>query len=53
MKHLTLTTYVCCLQGEEIKKGLPFPGTIVQREFTHIAYGLLFSRRSDCDKHTC
>ena len=36
-----------------LNQGLPFHSTIVQREFTHIAYALLFSRRSDCIKHTC
>ena len=34
-------------------QGLPFHSTIVQREFTYIAYALLFSCRSDWDKHTC
>ena len=34
-----------------ICQGLPFHRTIVQREFIHIAYALLFSRRSDCDKN--
>ena len=28
-------------------QGLPFNSTIVQREFTHIAYALLFSCRLD------
>ena len=36
-----------------VEQALPFHGTIVQREFAHIAFALLFSRRSDCDKHTC
>ena len=31
-------------------QGLPFHSTIVQREFTYIAFALLFSRRSDRDK---
>ena len=34
-------------------KGLKQEYTIVQRELTHIAYDLSFSRRSDCDKQTC
>ena len=33
------------------KQGLPFHNTIVQGEFTSIAQALLFSHRSDCDKH--
>ena len=36
-----------------LDQGLPFHSTIVQREFTHIAYALLFSRRSDCGEHKC
>ena len=39
--------------NQDLKQGLPLYSTIVQREFKHIAYALLFSRRSDCDKHTC
>ena len=34
-------------------QGLPFYSAIVLREFTYIAYALLFSHRLDCDKHTC
>ena len=30
-----------------VNQGLPFHSTIVQREFTHIAYALLFRRLSD------
>ena len=36
-----------------LKQVLPFHSTIVQREFTHIAYALLFSCRLDCNKHIC
>ena len=39
--------------NKTVNQGLSFQSTIVQREFTHIAYALLFSRRSDSDKHTC
>ena len=35
------------------RQWLPYHSTIVQRESTHIGYALLFSRRSDWDKHTC
>ena len=31
-----------------LEQGLPFHSTIVQREFTRIAYVFLFSWRSDC-----
>ena len=35
-----------------LKQELLFHSTTVVREFTHIAYTLLFSRRSDCDEYT-
>ena len=38
-----ICTYIYLVQG------LPFHSTIVQKEVTHIAYALLFSRRSDCE----
>ena len=35
------------------KQGLPFHSTIVQKEFTPIAYAPLFNWRSGCDKRRC